>query len=171
MQNKTAVYSGSFDPVTNGHLDVIRRAARLFGAVRAVVLVSPNKKPLFSAQERVELLRRATADIPGVTVDAYAGLLADYLHAHHLCTVVRGIRGAADLEGELAYAHANRLLDPQIETVFLPADPALRFVSSSAAREVFSYGRELPGYVPEASAAALRAKFPAAGSKKLTQKA
>lgn len=160
MQTKPVVYAGSFDPITNGHADIIRRAARVFGAVRVVVLANPRKKPLFTVQERVDLIRQNTADIPGVSVDSYGGLLVDYLHQKGLNVVVRGVRGAAEAEAEAAYAQANRLLSPDVEIVWLPADPALSFVSSSAVRESFSYGRELPGYVSACTAKALQAKYP-----------
>lgn len=156
---KPVVYAGSFDPITNGHVDIIRRAARVFGAVRVVVLSSPHKKPLFSVEERLDLIRKNTAEIPSVSADAYSGLLVDYLTQEGLSVVVRGVRGMADAEEEASYAYANRLLSPSIEVVWLPADPGLRFVSSSAVRESFSYGRDLPGYVSQYTARALRAKF------------
>ncbi|WP_428073338.1 pantetheine-phosphate adenylyltransferase [Candidatus Avelusimicrobium aviculae] len=158
---KPVVYAGSFDPITNGHVDIIRRAARVFGTVRVVVLSSPHKKPLFSVQERLDLIRKNTADIPGVSVAGYGGLLVDYLAQEGLSVVVRGVRGVADAEEEASYAYANRLLAPFVEFVWLPADPKFCFVSSSAVRESFSYGREIPGYVSEETARALRVKFPA----------
>ena len=159
MANTQAIYSGSFDPVTQGHLDIIRRAARLFGAVRVVVLANPQKKTLFTAAERVALLHQVTADIPGVTVDSFDGLLVDYMRKHQLTVLVRGVRNAADLESEQAYAYANKLLLPALQSVLLPADPALRFVSSSAVRDAWAFGLELPGVVPPPVAQALRAKL------------
>lgn len=159
MTPKPAVYAGSFDPITNGHLDVIRRAARLFGAVRVVILTNPHKKPLFSVQQRLELIRQSVEGISGVTADSYEGLLVDYMQQNALTVLVRGVRGAADAEAEAAYAYANQQLYPGLEVVWLPAANQLRFVSSSAVRESFSYGRELPGYVPAPVCQALRAKF------------
>ena len=169
FMTKPVVYAGSFDPITNGHADIIRRAARVFGAVRVVVFNSPCKRPLFTVQERMDLIRQNTADIPGVSVDSFGGLLVDYLEQNGLNVVVRGVRGPADAEAEAAYAHANRLLNPDIEIVWLPADPSLCFVSSSAVRESFSYGRELPGYVSEQTARALRAKIAAVSSSRHTK--
>ena len=159
MANTQAIYSGSFDPVTQGHLDIIRRAAQLFGAVRVVVLANPQKKALFTPAERVELLRQVTADIPYVTVDTFDGLLVDYMRKHQLTVLVRGVRNAADLENEQAYSYANKLLLPDLQSVLLPADPQLRFVSSTAVREAWAFGVELPHAVPPAVAQALRAKL------------
>ena len=159
MANTQAIYSGSFDPVTQGHLDIIRRASQLFGTVRVVVLANPQKKTLFTPAERVALLRQVTADIPGVTVDVFDGLLVDYMRQHQLTVLVRGVRNAADLENEQAYAYANKLLWPGLQSVLLPADPSLRFISSSAVREAWAFGRELPGAVPPPVAQALRTKL------------
>lgn len=161
MNTKPVVYAGSFDPITNGHLNIIRRAAHLFGAVRVVILTSPYKKPLFSVEERLDLIRQASTGMAGVTVDSYGGLVVDYMHRQGLSVLLRGVRGAADAEAEAAYAYANSLLNPALEVVWLPADNALRFVSSSAVRECFSYGKELPGAVPDCVACALRSKFSA----------
>ena len=158
MANTQAIYSGSFDPVTQGHLDIIRRAAQLFGAVRVVVLANPQKQALFTPAERAELLRQVTADIPHVTVDTFDGLLVEYMRKHQLTVLVRGVRNAADLEAEQAYAYANKLLLPELQSVLLPADPRLRFVSSSAVRDAWAFGLELPQAVPPAVAQALRAK-------------
>jgi len=114
---------------------------------------------LFTAAERVALLHQVTADIPGVTVDSFDGLLVDYMRKHQLTVLVRGVRNAADLENEQAYAYANKLLLPALQSVLLPADPALRFVSSSAVRDAWAFGLELPGAVPPPVALALRAKL------------
>lgn len=162
QQRKPAVYAGSFDPVTCGHLDIIRRSARLFGGVRVVVCVNGSKKPLFSLAERAELLRQATADIAGVEVCVHEGLLVDYLQENGLTTLIRGIRSPADVQAEDDYAQINRLLMEEIEVVWLPAAAQWRHISSSAVREIFSYGKELPDAVPPVCARALRAKFPSA---------
>lgn len=160
MKEITAVFPGSFDPVTNGHIDIARRAQSVFG--RVVVLVIPNagKQPLFTLEERVELLRETFWDMPGITVQAAAGgLLADFVRAQLPCVIVRGLRGAGDVEHEFTNAHYNALFCPQAETVFFPSRPENMFLSASAVREAYSYGAGLPQYVSPAADKALRKKF------------
>lgn len=153
-----AVYAGSFDPVTNGHIDIIRRARNVFGAV--IVLVMPNacKRPLFTAQERVELLGQALQGEENVRVEAAEGLLADYLKKNGLNVLVRGLRGEGDLEHELINAYYNKQFYAPAETVFLPGRPEYAFLSSSSVREAFSYGADVSGLVPPCVAEALRRK-------------
>ena len=153
-----AVYAGSFDPVTNGHIDIIRRARNVFGAV--IVLVMPNacKRPLFTAQERVELLGQVLQGEENVRVEAAEGLLADYLKKNGLNVLVRGLRGEGDLERELINAYYNKQFYAPAETVFLPGRPEYAFLSSSSVREAFSYGADVSGLVPPCVAEALRRK-------------
>ncbi|MCQ2410605.1 MAG: pantetheine-phosphate adenylyltransferase [Elusimicrobiaceae bacterium] len=151
-----AVYAGSFDPVTNGHLDIIARAANLFGALTVLVMKNEAKTPLFSVEERIEFLKKATAHIPGVCVETADGFTADYAHACGATVLVRGLRGAADIEPELAAAAFNKNRYPQAETVFFPTRPELQHVSSSAVKEAARAGAEVDSLVPPEVAAALK---------------
>ena len=144
-----AVYAGSFDPVTNGHLDIITRAAKMFGNLTVLVMHNGQKTPLFSLEERTALLKRITADIPGVCVEKADGLLADYAQKHDVQVLVRGLRGAADTEPELEAAFYNHVFCPTAETLFLPARPEWRHVSSSAVKEIFRAGGDIRAFVPQ----------------------
>ena len=143
-----AVYPGSFDPITNGHLDVISRGAQL--AERLIVAVARNeqKKPLFSVEERVEIMREVLAPFPNVEVDCFDGLLVNYAAARQANVILRGVRAIADYEFELQMAHMNRRLQPQVETVFLMAAEQYAFVSSRLMKEVVSLGGSITGLVP-----------------------
>lgn len=156
---QAAVYAGSFDPVTNGHLDIIRRASRLFSPLTVLVMDNGAKKPLFAKEERVKLLQEVLADLPQVRVDCAEGLLVDYLKKTGTHLLVRGVRTGADLDPELANAHHNHLLFNDVETVFLPARASERFTSSSVVREIASLGGDVSALVPERVAQALRKKF------------
>ena len=147
---KIAIYPGSFDPVTNGHFDVIKRAAKLFDKLIVVVMVNAAKHPSFSLEERVELLRTVTEGIPKVEVESYTGMLADFARERHACTVVKGLRAVSDYENEFQMALANRKLNPNLETVFLPARGEYQFLSSSIVREIAYYGGDISGMVPRA---------------------
>lgn len=142
------VFPGSFDPPTRGHIDLIRRAARIFPEVSAVVLRNPAKEGCFSPEERVELLRKACAGIPNVRVEAFDGLLVDYARRTEADVVVRGLRSAGDFENEFYMAQANRSLAPQVETLFLPTSPEHSYVSSSMAREVARFGGDFAALIP-----------------------
>lgn len=146
---KIAIYPGSFDPVTNGHFDIIKRAAKLFDKLVVVVMVNKSKQASFSIDERVEMLRRVTEGIPKVEVDSYTGLLAEYARERHACTVVKGLRAVSDYEYEFQMALANRRLNPNLETVFLPARGEFQFLSSSAVKEIARYGGEISYMVPK----------------------
>ncbi len=154
-----AVYAGSFDPVTNGHLAIIRRASRLFGSLTVLVMENGAKKPLFTVAERVELLKASLADLPHVQVASADGLLVDYLKKTGTHILVRGVRGAGDVEQEMANAYHNHLLFNDVETVFLPAGEQERFVSSSAVREIAGLKGDVSSLVPPAVVQALRKKF------------
>lgn len=160
MKDILALYPGTFDPVTNGHVDIVRRAQAVFGRVTVLVIPNAGKNPLFTQEERVALLREALAGHPGVTVDAAAGgLLADYVRRRLPCVIVRGLRGAGDVEHEFCNASYNARFCPQAETVFFPARPEQAFLSSSAVREAYGYGASLADCVPEAVDRALRKKL------------
>ena len=158
MKNTTAIYAGSFDPVTNGHLDIIRRAQQIFGSVIVLLMKNGAKNALFSFEERVQLLRQAVAEIPQVTIETADGLLADYARKHG-GILVRGLRGVSDIETEFAQAHYNRLFAPGLETVFLSCDEKWRYVSSSTVREIARCGGELKLLVPACVQEALLRKF------------
>lgn len=154
-----AVYAGTFDPVTLGHADIARRAARAFGALVVLVIPNGNKQPLFSPAERVALLKETFKDEPLIRVEQAEGLLADYLKKNNLHILVRGVRGAADMEHELTNAYYNKLFCPGAETVFLPTRPEYAFLSSSAVREAAGYGGDISSLVPECVASALKDKL------------
>jgi pantetheine-phosphate adenylyltransferase len=153
MKSK-ALYAGSFDPITKGHLNIIERAARLFDSLTVSVVVNPNKQGFFTLQERMEIVREVTSHIPNVTVDSFSGLLADYVNNNGFCAVVRGLRTAADFASELQMAQVNAgLYRHGTETVFLMTEPKYSYISSSVVKEVASLGGSVdalvPGYVIE----------------------
>ncbi len=150
-----AVYAGSFDPVTNGHLDIIRRAADVFGELTVLVMKNETKTPLFTIQERVDLLKQAVADIPGVRVDTATGFTADYARLHDVHVLVRGVRHAADLEAEMQMAQFNQNRYPQVQTVFFPTAPHLQQISSTAIKEMARAGADISALVPPEVARAL----------------
>jgi len=154
------VYPGSFDPVTNGHVDIVRRAARIFGRVVVAVASNVRKAGLFTTQERVEMLREALDGIPGVTVDSFDGLLVDYLDRISARVVIRGVRAVSDYEFEFQMAHMNRQLRPGVETVFLVAGSEEFFISSTAVKEVACFGGSVEQFVPPNVARRLRERFP-----------
>jgi pantetheine-phosphate adenylyltransferase len=147
---KTVVYPGSFDPVTVGHMDLIRRAAGICDHLVVGVLVNSEKKtPLFSLEERVIMLKDACKDIPNVSVESFDGLLVDFVRAKGSNTIIRGLRALMDFEMELQLAQVNRIASDGIETLFLPTDPRYSNVSSSVVREFAKYRKALPEFVPE----------------------
>ncbi|MCB9914346.1 MAG: pantetheine-phosphate adenylyltransferase [Planctomycetes bacterium] len=152
-----AVFPGSFDPVTLGHLDLLRRACALFGEVVVLVAAHAEKRALLDADTRCALLREALADEPGLVVAQTRGLLVDACREHGARVVVRGVRGGADLEYELAMAHTNRALMPELETVFLGAAPALSHISSTLVRQIARLGGDVSALVPAHVAAKLAA--------------
>ncbi len=146
---RIAVCPGSFDPVTLGHLDIITRTSELFD--RVIVLVSKNvdKNPAFSAEERVELIKEVTGDLKNVSVEAFDGLLADFVRESGACAIVKGIRAMTDFENEFQMALVNRRLYGEAETVFLVARSENMYLSSSVVRQVASFGGDISGFVPE----------------------
>ncbi|MBR0350037.1 MAG: pantetheine-phosphate adenylyltransferase [Acutalibacteraceae bacterium] len=146
---KIAIYPGSFDPITNGHLSVIRRAAKLFDEVLVVVMIN-HKKPVgcFSYEERMELIKRCTKDIPNVKVDYYAGLLADYAREKDATAIVKGLRAVSDFEHEFQQALTNKELNPDVETVFVTAGADYMYLSSSIVKQVCQFGGDVSKFVP-----------------------
>lgn len=145
---KLAICPGSFDPVTNGHLHIVSRAAAMFDRVIVVVMANQNKQPLFSAEERVELLRRATKDMPNVEIDAYDGLLAEYAREKQASVIVKGLRAMSDFEYEFQMALTNRKLNPDVETVFLATSAEHMYLSSSLVKQVAKLGGDIHEFVP-----------------------
>ena len=149
MANRvTAIYPGSFDPLTNGHVDIIERGQRIFDRVIVAVLVNVEKNPLFSSEERVHLLREVTGGWNNVEVDAFDGLLVDYALAKEAKVILRGIRAVSDYEYEFQMALMNRRLKSSIETVFLVPAEAYSYLSSTLVKEVFNLGGSITGLVP-----------------------
>jgi len=159
METRTAVYAGSFDPTTKGHLDVIVRASALFERLIVAVGVHPARVPLFSMEERLVLLRGVTSHLPNVAVETFDGLLITYCRTVGARIVVRGLRAATDFEYELQIAHANADLDPTIDTVFLPTRTNYGFVSASLVREIARLGGDVSRYAEPMVCQALQAKF------------
>ncbi len=151
-----AIYPGSFDPITNGHLDLIRRASGLFDTLVVSILRNENKQPLFSVHERMEMLREVGTEFPNVDVDCFDGLLVQYAARRNAKVIIRGIRAISDYEYELQMTHMNRRLNPHIETVFLMANEAYSFISSKLVKEVFRLGGDISGLVPASVEARMR---------------
>ena len=156
--NRGALYPGTFDPLTHGHADLIRRASRLFDRIVVGVAASPHKAPLFTFEERVALARQSLAGIPNVTVDGYHGLTVDYAHQHGLKAIVRGLRAVSDFEYEFQLASMNRHLKSEVETVFLTPAEEYTFVSATFIREIGLLGGDVSEFVHPAGAEALAAK-------------
>ena len=155
MAAAPAVYAGSFDPVTNGHVDIARRARDLFGSVIILLIANGNKHPLLSEDERFSLLQQTFKDEPGIRVERAGGLVTDYLKKHGLRVLVRGVRGPEDVAHERLNAHYNKKFYPLAETVFLPCRAEYAFLSSSAVREAAGYGADISDLVPPPVAQAL----------------
>ena len=153
-----AMYPGTFDPITNGHVDLARRAARLFDRVVVAVAASPNKTPMFTLEERISMARIALADTPNVTVDGYNGLTVDYVREHGLKVILRGLRAVSDFEYEFQLASMNRHLRADVESVFLTPAEEYTFISSTFVREVGVLGGDVSPFVPSVVAEALARK-------------
>ncbi len=164
MTERIAIYAGSFDPLTNGHLDVLRAALALADRVYAAIGVQAAKKPLFSFQERVELIGKVAADALGadaarIEVVAFDGLVVDAARAHGATIMVRGLRDGTDLDYEMQMAGMNGAMAPQLRTVFVPASPAVRAITATLVRQIASMGGDVRPFVPAAVVAPLAAKF------------
>jgi pantetheine-phosphate adenylyltransferase len=153
-----AVYPGSFDPLTNGHVDIIERGARLFDRIIVAILVNAEKAPLFTTAERVDIARKVFKDHANVEVDTFNGLLVDYVAKRKANVLVRGLRAVSDFEYEFQMALMNRHLKPSIETVFMMPDEKYSYISSRLIKEVFSLGGPVRGLVPELVETRLREK-------------
>jgi pantetheine-phosphate adenylyltransferase len=156
---KTAIYPGTFDPITLGHLDLMTRAANLFDRVIVAVAFSEKKKPLFTLDQRMTLCRQALAHLPNVEVQSYSNLLVDFARANDARFVLRGVRAIADFEYELQLANMNRAMYPEMETVFLTPVEKYAFISSTLVREIAAMGGDYAQFVPPVVAAALRQRF------------
>ena len=155
-----AVYPGTFDPITNGHLDILERALELFDRVIVTLAVNQRKQPLFTAEERIQFIRDAMPRVGDrLQFEQFDGLLVDFCRAHNARVIVRGLRALADFEYEFQFAHMNRRLAPGVDTVFFMTDERNHYVSSSLVKEVASLGGDVSGLVPPAVVAALAEKF------------
>ncbi len=148
MSGKTVVCPGSFDPVTVGHLDIIKRASNMFDNVKVVVMTNAAKSPTFTAKERVEMLKRSTEGLPNVTVDSYDGLLATYAEKVGAAAIVKGLRAVSDFEYEFQMALTNKKLNPNVETVFLTTSAKNLYLSSSIVRQIGEMGGDIRDFVP-----------------------
>ena len=146
---KIAVYPGSFDPVTSGHLNIIRRAANIFDKLIVCVMVNAGKNPMFSLEERVDLIKRVTSNIPNVEVDCSAELLAEYAKEKGSCVIIKGLRAGSDFENEFQMAMINRKINPNLDTMFLTAEHQYMYMSSSVVKELGKYQADLSDFLPE----------------------
>lgn len=146
---KTAIYPGSFDPITSGHLNIIRRASNIFDKLIVCVMVNAGKNPMFTLEERQELIRRVTLDLKNVEVDCSNELLADYAKRRGSCVIVKGLRAGSDFENEFQMALVNRKINPELDTMFLTADSQYMYLSSSMVKELGNYGVHLSDFIPE----------------------
>ena len=156
---RTAIYPGSFDPITKGHLDVLKRAADIFDKVIVVVSVNVNKKSFISVEDRVELIKQSCKDIPNVEVDSFDGLTIEYAKKRNANILIRGLRAVSDFEYEMQLSQANNALCNDIHTVFLITKPKYNFISSGTVREIALMNGDISKFVPEPVAKYLEAKF------------
>jgi pantetheine-phosphate adenylyltransferase len=159
MPKRNAIYPGSFDPLTNGHLAIIQRGLNLFERLVVAVANNPQKKPLFTVEERFDLIRQAVGKPPGLELDSFDGLLVDFAKKRGITTVLRGLRAVSDFEYEFQLANMNRRLMPEFESVFVMTGEDYFYVSSGLVREVASLGGDVTSLVPPPVSTALRAKF------------
>ena len=145
---KIAIVPGSFDPVTNGHIDIIKRTAELFDEVYVAILVNSSKKPLFTVEERIELLKHVTSDIKNVKIESFSGLLVDFARKKNANCIVKGLRAVSDYEYEVQMALTNKQIAPEIETLFIPTNGLYSYLSSSIVKEVAKYGGDLSQMLP-----------------------
>ncbi len=146
---KIAIYPGSFDPVTSGHLNIIRRAANIFDKLIVCVMVNAGKNPMFTLDERVDFIKRVTADIPNVEVDSSSELLAEYAKRKGSCVIVKGLRAGSDFENEFQMALINHKINPNLDTMFLSAEHQYMYLSSSTVKELGAYHVDLSDFLPE----------------------
>lgn len=156
---KIAICSGSFDPITLGHLDIIKRGSKIFDQVLVVVLNNPAKKSLFTVEERIELIQSVTNDIPNVSVDSHDGLLVDYAKSKNANVILRGLRAVSDFEYEMQISSVNKTLCSDIETFFMMTKNNYSFLSSSVVKEVAKFGGDISKFVPPVVEEAVKLKF------------
>ncbi len=156
---RVAVYPGSFDPITNGHLDIIKRASKVYDRVVVGVLDNINKSPLFSVEERRQMVERVISDIENVECDCFSGLLVDFLKQNNATVIIKGLRTVADFEYEFQMALLNKALNPEYETMFMMTNSGFSYISSSMVKEVAKYNGSLDGLVPEAIIPDIRNKY------------
>ena len=166
---KKAIYPGSFDPVTLGHLDIIRRSASLVDHLIVGVLNNSTKTPLFSVEERVNMLREVTKDLPNVEVLSFSGLLVDFAAEHNVSVIIRGLRAVTDFEYELQMAQTNRVLEPEVDTTFLITSLEYAYLSSTVVKEVAAFGGDIHKFVPDFVEKEIRAKYAARNSEGMPQ--
>lgn len=154
-----AIYPGSFDPVTFGHLDIIERASKVVDELIIGVLVNKQKTPLFTLEERVEMLRKSVEDFPNVTVETFEGMTVDFARANGAKLIIRGLRAVTDFENEMQIAQTNHCMDPEIDTMFLTTSLKYAYLSSTIVREVASYHSDISGFVPEIVVEKMKSKF------------
>ena len=146
---KVAIYPGSFDPITSGHLNIIQRAANIFDKLIVCVMVNAGKNPMFTLDERVELIKRVTRDIPNLEIHSSNRLLAEFAREQGSCVIVKGLRAVSDFENEFQMALINRKINPDLDTMFLTADSEYMYMSSSVVKELGSYGANLADFLPK----------------------
>ena len=146
---KVAIYPGSFDPITSGHLNIIQRAANIFDKLIVCVMVNAGKNPMFTLEERVELIQRVTRDIPNLEIHSSNRLLAEFAREQGSCVIVKGLRAVSDFENEFQMALINRKINPDLDTMFLTADSEYMYMSSSVVKELGSYGANLADFLPK----------------------
>ena len=156
---KTAIYPGSFDPITLGHLNIIKRAALCFDKLIVCVMVNSQKNGLFTPEERVELIRRVVSQLPNVEVDASSVLLAEYARQRRARVIVKGLRAVSDFESEVQMAVVNRKLNPNVDTMFLPSTEKYTYLSSTVVKEMVRYGVELADFIPREIIADVKQKM------------
>lgn len=157
---KKAIYSGSFDPITYGHLELIERASRIFDHLIVTILHNPRKNPLFTLEERIAMIEQAVSHLNNVEVQSYSGLLVDFAREQDCHIIVRGLRAVTDFEYEIQMSQTNRLLAPELDTVFVTTDMKYGYLSSSTVREVAAFHGDLSSFVPPFIAKKLHKKFP-----------
>ncbi|SES66444.1 Phosphopantetheine adenylyltransferase [Natronincola peptidivorans] len=156
---KIGIYPGSFDPITNGHLDIIQRASKLFDKVIVAVLENPNKNPMFTLEERVKLIKEAVGPYKNITIDCFSGLLIDYAKKKNAKVIIKGLRAVSDFEYEFQMALMNRKLDSDVETIFLMTSSKNSYLSSSLVKEVARFGGCIEGLVPATTKDAIMKKI------------